>query len=207
MWYVSQISCMSPYSMPLWTIFTKWPAPFSPTQSQHGSPLSVCAQIFWKISFTSGHAAGLPPGIMLGPINAPSSPPETPVPMYRRPLDSRYCVRRVVSGKWLLPPSMMMSPGSISGINSSMKSSTGWPALTISMTLCGRFRLAISSLMLCAPMMFLPLPRPFTKSSTLLTVRLKQATVNPLLSMFRIRFSPMTARPIRPMSACCIVGS
>ena len=24
------MSCMSPYSMPLWTILTKWPAPFGP---------------------------------------------------------------------------------------------------------------------------------------------------------------------------------
>lgn len=30
-WYASQMSCMSPYSMPLWTIFTKCPAPSSPT--------------------------------------------------------------------------------------------------------------------------------------------------------------------------------
>ena len=28
------MSCMSPYSMPLWTIFTKWPAPSSPTYEQ-----------------------------------------------------------------------------------------------------------------------------------------------------------------------------
>ena len=34
----SQMSCMSPYSMPLWTILTKWPEPSSPTQSQQGSP-------------------------------------------------------------------------------------------------------------------------------------------------------------------------
>ena len=32
-------------------------------------------------------------------------------------------------------------------------------------------------------------------------VRLKTATVKPWLSMFRTRFSPITARPIRPMSA------
>ena len=72
---------MSPYSMPLWTILTKWPAPFSPTQSQHGSPSAVCAAIFWKMGLTCGHAAGLPPGMMEGPSSAPSSPPETPVPM------------------------------------------------------------------------------------------------------------------------------
>ena len=32
-------------------------------------------------SFTCGHAAGEPPGMMLGPRRAPSSPPLTPVPM------------------------------------------------------------------------------------------------------------------------------
>ena len=52
------MSCMSPYSMPLWTIFTKWPAPSSPTQSQQGSPSGVLAQMAWKISFTRGQAAG-----------------------------------------------------------------------------------------------------------------------------------------------------
>ncbi len=38
-WYASAMICMSPYSMPLCTILTKWPAPFSPTQSQQGTPL------------------------------------------------------------------------------------------------------------------------------------------------------------------------
>ena len=80
-WYASQMSCISPYSMPLCTILTKCPAPFSPTQSQQGEPSSTFAQIDWKIGFTYGHAAGLPPGIMLGPFSAPSSPPDTPVPM------------------------------------------------------------------------------------------------------------------------------
>ena len=79
--YASQMSCMSPYSMPLWTILTKWPAPFSPTQSQHGVPSSILAAIAWKIGLTSGHAAGEPPGMIEGPLRAPSSPPETPVPM------------------------------------------------------------------------------------------------------------------------------
>ena len=53
-------------------------------------------------------------------------------------------------------------------------------------------------------MMFLPLARPLMKSSTLLVVRLKQATVKPLLSMLRIRFSPITARPTTPISALLV---
>ena len=80
-WYDSQMSCMSPYSIPLWTIFTKWPAPSLPTQSQQGVPSSTLAAMAWKIGFTAGQAAGEPPGMIDGPLSAPSSPPETPVPM------------------------------------------------------------------------------------------------------------------------------
>ena len=42
------MSCMSAYSMPLWTIFTKWPAPSVPMWVQHGAP-STCALIFSRI--------------------------------------------------------------------------------------------------------------------------------------------------------------
>ncbi len=79
---------MSPYSMPLWTILTKWPAPFSPIHSQQGSPSGVLAQMAWKMGWRWGQAAGLPPGISDGPLSAPSSPPETPEPTKRSPLDS-----------------------------------------------------------------------------------------------------------------------
>ena len=41
------------------------------------------------MSFTCGHASGLPPGMMEGPWRAPSSPPETPVPMNRMPFSFR----------------------------------------------------------------------------------------------------------------------
>ena len=61
--------------------------------------------------------------------------------------------------------------------NSGMNSSTGLPALTISMTLRGFSSFAASSSMLWQPTIFLPLPRPLMKSSTLLTVLLKQAAV------------------------------
>ena len=50
-------------------------------------------------------------------------------------------------------------------------------------------------------MMFLPAARPLTNLSTFSTVRLNTATVKPFDSMFMTRFSPMTARPIRPMLA------
>ena len=38
------MTCMSAYSMPLWTIFTKWPAPSGPMCVQHGVP-STCAEM------------------------------------------------------------------------------------------------------------------------------------------------------------------
>ena len=85
--------------MPLCTIFTKCPAPSSPTQSQQGVPSSTLAAIAWKIGFTCGHAAGLPPGIIDGPLRAPSSPPETPVPINRIPFSASAFVRRVESRK------------------------------------------------------------------------------------------------------------
>ena len=102
---------MSPYSIPLWTIFTKCPAPSLPTQSQQGVPSSTFAAIAWKIGATWGQAAAEPPGMMEGPLSAPSSPPETPVPMKRSPFASSSFVRRIESGKCELPPSMTMSPG------------------------------------------------------------------------------------------------
>ena len=88
---------MSPYSMPLCTIFTKCPAPSSPIQSQQGSPSGVRAQIAWKIGLMCGQASALPPGISDGPSSAPSSPPETPEPTYRKPRPSTCRVRRTVS--------------------------------------------------------------------------------------------------------------
>ena len=79
--------------------------------------------------------------------------------------------------------------------------STALPAFTIMKTFRGLARLSTSSWRLWQPMMFLPAARPLTKASTLEVVRLKTATVKPLDSMFMTRFSPMTARPMRPISA------
>ena len=80
-------------------------------------------------------------------------------------------------------------------------SSTGGPALTMIMILRGGLSAATSSSTECVPTIFFPLARPSTNASTLEVVRLNTATVNPWLSMFRTRFSPITARPIRPISA------
>ena len=87
-------------------------------------------------------------------------------------MDSTYCVRRIVSGKWLLPPSMMMSPGESSGMSWSIIASTAAPALTIRNTLRGAARLSTSSSTEWQPMMFLPFARPDVNASTFSTVRL-----------------------------------
>ena len=67
----SEMSCMSPYSMPLWIILTKLPAPPGPTYVTH-SPLSVCADTFFRMSSTVSYASRCPPGIIAGPLRAPS---------------------------------------------------------------------------------------------------------------------------------------
>ena len=70
---------MSAYSMPLCTIFTKWPAPSVPTWVTHGSPSATAAMDF-RIGPIVCHASADPPGMIDGPFNAPSSPPEMPAP-------------------------------------------------------------------------------------------------------------------------------
>ena len=53
-----------------------------------------------------------------------------------------------------------------------MKSSTGWPAFTSSITRRGRFSVATSSSSECVPMIVMPLAGPLTNSSTTEVVRL-----------------------------------
>ena len=50
---------------------------------------TICIQTGYMWLEISYHAAGDPPGIRDGPYLAPSSPPLTPLPTYRRPLASR----------------------------------------------------------------------------------------------------------------------
>src|ERR1700743_1673129 len=69
--------------------------------------------------------------MMDGPFSAPSSPPETPMPTKCRPCSFSLASRRRVSWKCALPPSMIMSPSSSSGANSSLTASVGGPALTM----------------------------------------------------------------------------
>ena len=90
------MSCMSPYSMPLWTIFTKWPAPSGPTCVTQG-PESVLAEIDSSTGLSRSQASTVPPGMSEGPRRAPSSPPDTPMPTKLMPSLLRSASRRRVS--------------------------------------------------------------------------------------------------------------
>ena len=113
---------------------------------------------------------------------------------------ARSLQRRWVSVNSELPPSMIRSPGSSSGTSWSMTMSTGLPALTMIIALRGRLSAATNSSIVLVAVIRLPEARPSANFSVTLVVRLKTATEKPLLSMFKTRFSPMTARPIKPMS-------
>ena len=73
----------------------------------------------------SGRTRAEPPGMMLGPSSAPSSPPDTPEPTKCSRCPRSCCSRRRVSRKWALPQSMTMSPSSSSGISSLITASVG----------------------------------------------------------------------------------
>ena len=122
--------------MPLCTILTKWPAPFSPMWVTHGSP-SAFAAIDSKIGLSVFHDSSVPPGIMDGPSSAPSSPPDTPQPTKCRPRAEIAFSRRIVSGKCALPASTMMSPGSMRSASASIIASVGAPALTMMIAVRG----------------------------------------------------------------------
>src|SRR3954465_1630787 len=82
-----------------------------------------------------------------------------------------------------------------------MSSSTGCPALTIIMILRGFLTFFTSSSIEWQPMKVLPFARPSMNASTFSVVRLNTATLYPRLSTLSARFSPITARPMRPKSA------
>ena len=80
--------------------------------------------------------------MMLGPLSAPSSPPETPHPTKCRPWSRSAASRLRVSVYWELPQSTTMSPSSSNGTSSSITASVPAPAFTMMMTTRGRRRLA-----------------------------------------------------------------
>ena len=100
--------------MPLCTVFTKCPAPSGPRRSTQGSPLYLAA-ISRRIGFNCNQLCSVPPTIIDGPNRAPSSPPETPIPTKCRSCFASSALRRRVSWKFALPPSMIVSPGDNSG--------------------------------------------------------------------------------------------
>ena len=66
-----------------------------------------------------------------GPFKAPSSPPDTPVPIKLIPELASSSFRRIVSLKKVFPPSIKISPLSKCGSNSWMVASVAGPAFTI----------------------------------------------------------------------------
>lgn len=171
------MSCMSAYSMPLWTIFTKCPAPSGPTCVTQGAPSAAFAEIFSSIGPRESYDSFGPPGMMLGPCSAPSSPPETPMPTKWMPCSRRSRSRRRVSAKCALPPSMIMSPGSSSGANSWITASVGSPAFTMMTSRRGRSSAATNSLAVSAAMKSPSPPNSSTRACVRDAVRLCRATV------------------------------
>ena len=145
--------------------------------------------------------SAVPPGMIDGPLSAPSSPPETPVPTKCRPCSRRAFSRRIVSGKWALPASMTMSPSSRSGISSSMTASVGPPALTMMTTLRGRSSEATKSAMDSDGRNAPSWPASSIRDCVLAYERLCTATVYPWRAKLRARLRPMTARPVTPIWA------
>ena len=134
-----------------------------------------------------------------GPSSAPSSPPETPVPMKRSPRSRHSSVRRRVSAKCELPASMTMSSSSSSGARSPITPSTGAPALTMTMIRRGRSSAATKSCKDSAAVKSPSSPYSAMNSCVLPAVRLWTAVSTPRRAMFRARFAPMTASPVTPI--------
>ncbi|MNI29153.1 hypothetical protein D3C73_829590 [compost metagenome] len=138
---------------------------------------------------------------MEGPLSAPSSPPETPVPMKRIPLSSSSLLRRTVSGKNEFPPSIRISPLDRRGSNWLIVSSVGLPALTIIKILRGTSKDCTNSSTLYVPTSCLP-GDSSSSSFVFSGERLNTETLKPLLSILRARFFPITANPTTPI--CCL---
>ena len=111
---------------------------------------------------------------------------------------------RALSENSDLPASMRMSSGSSNGRSSSIKSSTGFPAFTMTMATRGFDSAATNS-----GSEFVGTKRPSApcsraRVSVRAAWRLNNATPNPLRAALRARFSPMTESPTTPGSAFAI---
>lgn len=145
--------------------------------------------------------------MMLGPLSAPSSPPETPVPTKWTPCSRNSRSRRRVSAKCALPPSMMTSPGSKRGVNSAITASVASPAFTMTTRRRGLSRAATKSSALSVAMKSPSSPNSSTSSWVRAAVRLCTATVYPLRAKFRARLRPMTASPVTPICAVLLIAA
>ena len=96
---------------------------------------------------------------------------------------------------------MIISPASRNGNNWSIKSSTGWPAFTSNMIFLGLFSFWASSWMEWAPTIFVPFASFSKNWVTFSVVRLYAQTTKPWSFIFRMRFWPITANPMSPISA------
>lgn len=142
-----------------------------------GAPSCALAAIFSSIGPSDSYDSAEPPGMMLGPFSAPSSPPEMPAPTKWMPRSRSSFSRRLVSSKWALPPSMTTSPSSSSGANSWMTASVGSPAFTMTTRRRGRSSAATNSSGVCAATKEPSSPNSATSASVFAVVRLCTATV------------------------------
>src|SRR5579875_2073336 len=136
--------------------------------------------------------------MMLGPLRAPSSPPETPAPMNTIPRSRSAASRRWVSRKNALPPSISTSPSSRWGATSSITASVAGPAWTIDMSTRGRASAPTHSCTVSRPLIGPSEPCSSTKRVMRLAVRLWTTTGMPWWATLRARFAPIVARPVRP---------
>src|SRR3954452_248396 len=140
-----------------------------------------------------------PPGMILGPLSAPSSPPLTPVPTKCSPRSASAAVRLWVSWYRALPPSITMSPSSSSGTSSSMTASVGLPACTMIRMLRGRESAPTNSSTLPVGTKSPSPPCAAISASVRAWVRLCRTTWWPCRARLRARLAPMTARPVTPI--------
>src|SRR3954453_14017031 len=136
--------------------------------------------------------------MMLGPLSAPSSPPDTPTPRKRSPRSAIALSRRCVSRKCELPPSTIVSPSSSSGESSSIPASTAGPALTMAMIVRGRSSDWTNSSVVPVPVIGPSEPCSAMNCSVLDAVRLCTAIGMSWWATLRARLAPITARPVRP---------
>ncbi len=165
---------------------------------QQGTPSTFAA-----MSSSSGPSAWYdsfePPGMMLGPSSAPSSPPETPAPTKWMPRSRSAASRLRVSRKCAFPPSTSMSPGSSRGANSSITASVGAPALTMIKIRRGRSSAATKSSGVSQGTKVPSSPYSSISALVLCWDLLCTATECPCLARLRARFAPITASPVTPI--------